>query len=1134
MRRVLPSLLLLAIATVAWVGAAAAEPVSVRGGGHEGYGRLVFNWRIPVVYSAAIVEGNLVVEFGRPIEASYRGATRNLRRYLRGARPAADGSGVTFPLTGDFGLRHFYMGSAVVIDIVDQAPEVAAESSPAPATETPPAAPATQSTAAPTSEASDAPSIRVRSGEHAGYSRLVFDWPRKVGYRIDQDGGAATVSFDRPARVDLRALQRRLPKFIRGLESRTTDDGLDVTLQVAETSRVRHFLSGAKVVVDVMAPSTAEIAEKPAAPPKPAPKKEETKEPPKAPEAAAGEVAEATPGTPPTKPEASAPEASQPTSLVPSTTAGEAGPEPAKTPAAAENAATPEVAAGAAAVAGGPGGAFTLRFDWKDPVGAALFRRAGALWLVFDNDTTVDLEAMKAAGGNAIRAITRVPVENATALRFDTVSGVNPKVRRDGLSWIFEFKKQHLGINTPIDVQADPNSPIGARVFLPVAQPGTALVVADPEVGDSLVVVPIIPLGHGVKGKRGYPQFTILETAQGVAIQPRIDDLRVRPLVQGVELTSASSLQISVVTPDVEAEAKIGAMRELTRIFDLEEWRQAQMSDFIDTKRDLEQAVAVAETGKRQKARMDLARYYFSIGFAPEALGVLRVMADAEPEFEQDPQLRAMRGASEFLLGRYDRAAKDLGHESLDGNDEGTFWRAALKAVEGDMAGAAESLKRTGGITFPYPPALKFRMATMVAEAAIVVGDIKQATRYLEMLGSENPNPAQKGYLLYVIGRLKELAGDFDGAVADWEEVQEGPHRPSRAKASVARAELLFKLRQISRAEAIEELEKLRFAWRGDEFEFDLLRRLGTLYLEEGDARDGLRTLRQAATYFRKHEKAPEVTQQMADAFHALYLENDADALAPVTAIALYEEFKELTPAGAKGDEMIRKLADRLVGVDLLDRAAELLENQVQFRLKGVEKARVGAQLAVVHMINRLPEKAEEVINATEINGIPADLATQRRHLLARAFAEMEQTPKALALLKEDDSREAELLRAGMYWNTRDWTHASQSLRRLVVEFEVEKDTALDERQGGYILNLAIALTLSGNERAVDRLRQKFGPDMDNLTYKDAFRLIASPQTVGLLDHRTIADKVESAQQFQEFMSAYRKRISSGSLSAIN
>ena len=782
----------------------------------------------------------------------------------------------------------------------------------------------------------------------------------------------------------------------------------------------------------------------------------------------------------------------------------------------------------------GPIDAVALRFDWDEPVAAAVFRRAGYLWLVFDKALKVDPQALIAAGGNAIREVIQVPVERATALRFSTVAGVNPAIRRDGLAWILEFKKQALTPPTEIEVTVQTNLPAGARVFLPVTEPGQTLLLKDPEVGDSLVVVPVIPLGHGIVGNRDYPQFRILETAQGIVLQPRIDELRVRSLHQGVELTSGGSLQVTPVSEQVEAQAKAGPMRELTRVVDLDKWRRTTLEGFIENRQDLQHAIATAGKPQREKARMELARYYFSIGFAPEVLGVLQVVATANPEIVNHPEFRLLRGASQFLMARYDLAAADIGHDSLSNYDEGVFWRAALRAVGGDIVGAAKELKRTGGITFPYPKAVRMPMATLVAEAAIEVGDIKQATRYLEMLGSDRPNPAQKGNLLYVIGRLKELAGDFDGAVVDWEEVQEGPHRPSRAKAAVARAELLLKLRQITRAEAIEELEKLRFAWRGDDFEFDLLRRLGTLYLEENDYRSGLKTLRQAATHFRKHENANEVTQQMADAFLKLYMEDAADTMKPVPAIALYDEFKELTPAGAKGDQMIRKLADRLVKVDLLDRAAELLEAQVQFRLKGVEKARVGAQLALVHLFNRKPEEALKVMKQTAAANLPANVADQRRHLMARALTETDRTVDALALLKEDETREAEILRAEMYWLSQDWANAAQSLRRLITEFEVKPGDPLNEKTGRFVLNLAIALTLSGNERGVDRLRKKYGLEMDKGSYKDAFRLIASPQTVGLLDHRTIASKVDAAENFQEFMAAYRKRVQEGTLSAIN
>ena len=327
---------------------------------------------------------------------------------------------------------------------------------------------------------------------------------------------------------------------------------------------------------------------------------------------------------------------------------------------------------------------------------------------------------------------------------------------------------------------------------------------------------------------------------------------------------------------------------------------------------------------------------------------------EGNPEIQSDPEFRALRGANKYLMGQIEAARSDLFNASLDGNDEATFWRAAILATEGDLIKASRGLGRAKGIIRPYPRALKMAIGKLVTEAAIQVGDINTASENLKALVAENPTPVESAELDYIEGRLKELGGDFEGAVTKWEAAQEGPHRPSRAQGRVgARTELLLKLREMSRAEAIEEYEKLRFAWRGDDFEFQSLRRLGELYLTEGDYRNGLRTLRQAATHFRDHKDAAQVTQQMADAFADVYFGEGGEDLPPVTAIALYDEFKELTPAGQKGDELIRKLADRLVSVDLLGRAAQLLEAQVKFRLKGLEKARVGTQLALVYLLDR-------------------------------------------------------------------------------------------------------------------------------------------------------------------------------------
>ncbi|MHA1597478.1 MAG: hypothetical protein ACTSV1_02045, partial [Alphaproteobacteria bacterium] len=1058
--------------------------------------------------------------------------------------------------------------------------------------------------AVPKAAASGGPTIKVRTGLHENYTRIVFDWPRKVAYELNQIGDKTTIRFARAAQINLGNLQRRPPKFVSSASVQPADGGVEVILGVSATSKIRHFLAGPKVVVDVMAPSGTEQA---AAKPEPEPKKVAAKAPapekklsiaeaiqkarkkikddkqpaaatpPEAPapdavpskpvEAAAAPAplkppaAEEAPTPPPSQPMALTPPPSQPMALTPpspkaldsskvdtSAFGGLAGvsivdgSQPAATPptpmvgsAGGSRKRGPSRPMKAQAVGGGVD-SIGVRIDWDEPVAAAVFRRADYLWVVFDKPTEMDVEELRNAGGNVIRSIEQIPNERATVLRLSTVSGINPDLKRDGLAWILEFRKQPMAPKTIIETTAQPNSPIGARLFLPVTEPGNAIALTDPEVGDSLIVVPVIPLGYGIARRYDYPQTRILPSSQGLAFQPRSDDLRVRPLRQGVELTSASGLKISSVSADIAAGSKLEGMgmRALTRMFDLEKWRDANIETFTENKLKYQDAIVASKKTKLESTRMDLANFYFANGFGAEALGVMKLVSESRPEILEDPDFRGMKGAINVLMGRYQDAREDLGGEALKKNDEARFWRATLRAYQDDLFGAAPDLRRMGVITRPYPRPLKIPLEILIAEAAVQLGDIKQATRYLEALKASEPTPAQTSQIGFVEGRLLELSGDFDGAVGTWEQVMEGPHRPSRAKAAVSRAELLLKLKKIDRFEAIEELEKLRFAWRGDEFEFKFLRRLGDLYLEVGDYRNGLRTLRQAATHFRDNPKAPEITQQMTDAFARLYLEDDADSLPPVTAIALYDEFKELTPPGELGDEMIRKLADRLVDVDLLDRAAALLQGQVEFRLQGLEKSRVGAQLALIHTIAIEYEQALIALDATADDSAPEELIEQRRHLRVRALMGLDSDEEALALLKGDKGINADLLRTEMFWNAKNWLQASLSLGRLSRAYGAKPKEPVDELQGQTILNLAVAMTLSGNERGIDRLLRDYGDAMDEGPFRDAFRLIASPQSFGLIDYASIAGKVADVENFQAFMEAFQERLKEQKLSAIN
>ena len=114
------------------------------------------------------------------------------------------------------------------------------------------------------------------------------------------------------------------------------------------------------------------------------------------------------------------------------------------------------------------------------------------------------------------------------------------------------------------------------------------------------------------------------------------------------------------------------------------------------------------------------------------------------------------------------------------------------------------------------------------------------------------------------------------------------------------------------------------------------------------------------------------------------------ETLPPIEALGLFYDFREATPIGRRGDEMIRRLADRLVSVDLLDQAAELLQHQGRSSPAGRRRAQVATRLAVVHRMNKKPDRALATLQG---DARPADLSNdprdQRLSLEARAMSNL-------------------------------------------------------------------------------------------------------------------------------------------------
>lgn len=1064
---------LLALALLAAGAAQATETVSVRAGAHKGFGRMVFDAASPISSEAKIEGERLIVSFPRPIAADYAAVRNHLDGYLGPAAPAADGRSVAFPLLRPVSVRTATIDGNAVIDLHDKKAEAA----------------------------KPVETVGVRTGEHDGFTRIVFDWRADVPYKVDWRDGAAVVTFGRAAAIDAAVLQRRTPPFVAGFAARREQGKTIAELRLAPGARVRHFRDGPRVAVDILAPN------------------------PKAKAAAPAKTAKAAP----TPPKADKPQpAPEPRAEAKAEPRAEAKPEP-KVEAKAGPAPDPKAPRVSLAQEGATA---RLDFAWPQPTPAAAFVRAGHLWLVFGARAELDLRPLK-AGQGPVLAAEQIANSRGAALRLRLREGLAPSLRRDGGVW-----SVRLGPATPptsaVTAEAQPAATPKPRVLIAAAEPAAPIELIDPEVGDRLIVAPTLAGGQGAPAPQRFVDFDLLPSAQGVVLRPRRPGLEVAPVSGGVAVTSVQGLALSAPPARDAGPRREAVAAALERpLLDLAAWSRPEKRSFIEARQILQRAVAQAPKAARNVARWELAKFLFANGLAPEALAELALIQEGDPNAARDPIFRAVRGAALLLAGRSAEAVAELSQGELDRYADVALWRGAALAAERRWEDANRQFAAAAAGLQTIPEKLREGLLLAWAKTALEANDLAKAEAALGMARELPGSPALDAQLALLAGRLAERQGEPDVALEQYAAAAASEYRPVRGRAELAAVELKLKRKEIDIDEASEALERLRFAWRGDEFEVELMRRLAELRFEKLDYAGGLDLLRQAVTYFPNAPEAKTLAQTMSRVFSELFQDGKADALSPVNALALYYEFKELTPAGPAGDAMIQKLADRLVGVDLLEQAAKLLDHQVTYRLRGPEQARVGARLAVIQLLDKQPQKALASLEKSRAPNLDSALEAERRQLAARAYADLGQSVQALQLLEGDDSQAAELLRADVHWRAKQWTEAARALRALLAAQEGDAQ-ALSELEQAQVLKLAVALYMGNDGAGLDALRRRFGARMAKGKHAESFRLLTAEIDPGKIEFRKLAGAIAQIDELEAFMAKYRTRLAQQSLSAIN
>ena len=1015
------------------------------------------------------------------------------------------------------------------------------------------------------------PLVRVKVAAQPTFIRFIFTMPGTVNVVPERADGRVTLNFDQPINWDLADAKASLPPTLKSIESEVDFETVAVVFTLNGTPQVRTFREERSIIVDIGLDGAAKpkptegSAKQPAvaesspaiAPPQTAPAKDATPPAELKPSApAAALLAEAKPTqAPQTAKEQPKPvenpvpprEAQAPAPLAEANASSDAAAvAPASVPAAASPAPTPPADAAAPVPAPAPpveiarpsqraptadaerpppnpnavvvacvqqsGETMRIEFPFAAATPAAVFQRADALWLVFDTPTQIDLTAIQADNDNGVREVLfERAKDGAATIRFKLTRPRMSSIVGDGPTWTVTIADTMTASTKPLTVARSIVGKNRASLAIPFDDPRAIHDVTDPDIGDRLLIVTALGPARGFLKAQDFVELRALPSTHGVVVQPLADDITAELGADKVSISRPAGLSLSATALGQQPLAT--NFRAYT--FDTQLWGYDRDAPFNARQAELIRLAAAAPVSKRRHARLNLARFYLAKDMAPEAKAVLDVALS--DQHSDDVTGSVLTAVADVMLDRPEEALKVLAKPQVGNQQDAPVWRAIALARQGKWADAQKIFKTISAAIAALPIELQ-RMAMKEAlRSAIEVRDFNSATRVVNEIETVGVTPDLEPTINVLVGRLYEGLGRNEDALSSYRAAATSGNRRAAAQGRLREIALTFATGGMGRKDVINDLETLTTVWRGDETETEGLKLLAHLYTEDSRYRDAFHVMRTALLAHPNSDLTRKIQDEAAVTFESLFLGGKGEALPPIEALGLFYDFRELTPIGRRGDEMIRRLADRLVSVDLLDQAAELLQHQVDHRLQGAARAQVATRLAVVYLLNRKPERALATLQKTRAADLSNDLRDQRLLIEARAMSNLGRHEVALELITNINSREAMRLRSDVLWAARRWRDAGEQIE-LLYGNRWREFAPLNDTERSDILRAAICYALSEESIGVARLREKYEAKFSEGADRRAFEVVTAPIGASGSEFQDIAKKVASVDTLDAFL----------------
>ena len=998
------------------------------------------------------------------------------------------------------------------------------------------------------------PKFEMRVGRHPTFTRFVFNWNVPYNAAFKRENDDAILKFDRKGAFDFAPINADLPALVKSVQGATGDESTTVRIQLDKKSKVRSYADGDTYIIDVThekligkndnavniplligglpsVPEGAEdvsftenndneraLAEQPVAPVTAQDEEEQT-----------GNDQQSQSAVDSGKKGDNALElfASSEDVTVEQEQAldGLADADAKRNPESVD--ADQKKIEGLSAVEAtlNPSkDALRLVFPFENKTPTAVFRRDKAVWIAVKTDNIIDVSAIETLLGNFVRSIDVVEKGEYKAIRIEMPSAQLASSAVEENNWVISIGNSVIRASERLTVSRGVNENGGLFLQVPLKNSAGAVEIIDPIVGDTLHILLAHAPARGLLRAQSFVKVEMLPSAHAFAVATLADDIDVKRHKDYVEIFSTSSLNLS---PVKNLRSSSSGKSEQADWYDVpleyDPANHAEPAVFLKKEGEFIKAVVSSDKEDLPKAQMQLAQFYVANNYGPEALAVLERAVKSQPLLENKRLFVLMKAAAQIAMARNEEALNTLAVESYSKDQDAAVWRtiSAAGASKWEIARNNATLGRSK--LSGYDADTKQSFFLSAATAALKLNDLNDAKRYLGNIILRNAKDKQRGKYEVLQGELALAEGRLEDARFFFNRASAIDDIRVQAEARLHLAMLNHETGKANNQETIDELEAFAAVWRNDDLELSALRFLGKVLAVEKDYRRAFQLVETAAISNNESPITRALQDDMKELFISLFHGGKADDLNSVDALSLYYDFRGLMPIGRIGDEIVRNLARRLIDLDLLPQAAELLEHQVEKRLNGVARARVAADLAVVQLLDDKPHRALTTLQKSRSASLPASLRRQRRLVEAYALSETKRYDVALELLDPLTGDDVNRMRANVNWDARRWSDAGQLLEKA--HGGRWSDVApLEAHERLDIMRAAIAYSLADDDFALNRLNQKFSQKMSESTDAGTFNILTKPLADRSFERDVAVDSILNIGTTDSFLRDYRRR----------